>query len=186
MPKSAPNPVFIVEGHMEQRFIQDICPGKTVLKLSCNGKDVSISRIASRVKSFINVKRNNYPFVIIFDREGREESCDDLRKSLIEELESRGVDQSKLIIGIADRMMENWMLADSDCIAEVQELKKHPKPCEGEFGERQIRKLIKTYGKTTMGVRMLKKMNPRKVAENSPSFRKLFEQINFECWWTDR
>ena len=42
-------PAFLVEGHLEQRFVQAVCPGSSVLRLNCNGDKVAIEAVAKRV-----------------------------------------------------------------------------------------------------------------------------------------
>ena len=42
-----PEPAFLVDGHMEQLIIQQLCPKKPVRRIGCNGDDVSMAAIAN-------------------------------------------------------------------------------------------------------------------------------------------
>jgi hypothetical protein len=45
------NPAYLIDGHLEKKVIQQICPGAIVRILQCNGRDVSLQAIANRVAS---------------------------------------------------------------------------------------------------------------------------------------
>lgn len=107
---------FLVDGHMEQKIAQRLCAGCPVRILNINGRDVQIHAIAKQVATQFRLLNNRYyPVVILIDREERDVSADDLAKALVNEAERQGVPRDQLIVGVADRMIENWILADPNC-----------------------------------------------------------------------
>lgn len=184
------NPAYIVEGHMEQLFVQNICPRQPVRLLQCNGEDVAISAIANRVKLQLRFLKNYYPVILVFDRENRRESCDEMQRELMQRLSDMTVDTTHLIVAIADRTTENWILSDRVSLANDPEIDicRIPECVEGLHGKSLIRQAEKDgahYGETTSGYRLLRQMSPHTVAQNSISFRKFFEKLKFGCWWIE-
>ena len=59
-----PKPAFIVEGFMEKRIIQKLCPGTKVVRLNINGRDVAIEAIAKRIESHFRIFSNRYGAVL--------------------------------------------------------------------------------------------------------------------------
>ena len=92
------NPAFIVDGLMEKRIIQKVCPGKPVRLLNCNGKAVSYEAAAKRVASLVRLLKNNYPIVIIFDREERSDTSLQITTFLKEAILSQGIQQVDLLL----------------------------------------------------------------------------------------
>jgi hypothetical protein len=66
-----PEPAFLVEGQMEQRIIQSLCPNKPVRLIRCNGDDVSMAAIARALNARLRLLLNYSPIIIILDRERR-------------------------------------------------------------------------------------------------------------------
>src|ERR1700692_1702768 len=108
-----PDPAFIVEGHMEQLIIQKLCPGKPVQRLEINGDQVQISAIVDRIEIIYRILNNRFfPVCVVFDREGRQATCDEILAEVVTEMVARKLDIDQFRIGICDRMIENWILAD--------------------------------------------------------------------------
>lgn len=184
-----PNPAFLVEGHMEQRFLSNVCPGQPVRRIGCNGDQVSMQGLAKHLETHIRLLPNNYPLVIIFDRERRVETCAQLELDLRADLKNRGVDNDSLIIGIADRTTENWILADRATLAQQYPKCAFPKGDDGDFGKSVLSKALKPvdiYNETTTGVSLLKSLNPQNARQHSVSLDDLLDQIKFDCWWLDQ
>lgn len=183
------NPAFFVEGHMEQRFITQVCKGSPVRRIGCNGDQVTMAGMARHLAPLIRLLSNNYPLIVFFDRERRDESCEDLGNQLLAELVSFEVDTRNVVIGVADRTIENWIIADHSLHQRVDSLKDGACNTEGEFGKTLIRNALietKNYNETTTGVDLLKAMNPTVARQNSPSFDQFLEKIDLPCWWLDR
>jgi hypothetical protein len=63
-----PDLAFIVEGNCEQRALQKICPGKKVVTLGLNGRDVSVAAMGRQIAAVSNVFSNRfYPIIVLFD-----------------------------------------------------------------------------------------------------------------------
>jgi hypothetical protein len=127
---------FLVDGHLEQYFIQQVCPDHPVRRIGCNGHSVSLEAIAKHIASHCRLFDNRYyPIIIIIDREDRDETACEIKNSLITLLQKEGVKDS-LIVAVADRMIENWILADQSVIKEHPDRKQlahiHPEGLHGK------------------------------------------------------
>jgi hypothetical protein len=77
------DPAYIVEGDLEQKFIQNVCPGCSVRRLNCNGRDVSLEAIARRVGTLGRLLHKRHsPIIVVFDREGRPEPSEQIEETL--------------------------------------------------------------------------------------------------------
>ena len=181
------NIAFFVEGHLEKKFIQQICKGKVVRMLACNGKAVSTQAIAKRIASHCRLLGGkHYPIVTWVDLESRNVSAVEFAADLLQSVRDEGVIDD-LIIGVADKMIENWILADREVVLESSNRKRqYPTEIEGLYGKGLIKKLIPNYHETTTGVYLLKKCRPSKMVA-SPSFNAFYQQLaGLDCWWLHR
>lgn len=185
-------PAFLVEGDLEQKFIQNVCPTCPVQKINCNGDQTSLDAIAKRVGTLGRLlHKRNTPIVVVFDREGREETVEMLEKQFRDALSREAIDVP-VIVGIPDRSIESWILADyrqfvlSAAIADDERVV----PSEGKNGKSIIKKLIgaeRKYVETIDGVAWLKAANPAVMKKHSASFAQLFCALGgIECWWLNR
>lgn len=181
------NPAFIVDGFTEKLIIQHLCPGKPISRTDLNGKNVTLDAIAKKIASLIRLFNNrHYPIVVLIDKEERTQSVHEIIDSLHTKLEENGIVGCDVRIGVADRMIENWILADWDCL-EPKNVNK-PLITEGINGAAAIRKLKGSYSKTTDGVELFLSANQQTIYHQSESYRcfadKLVdlncEYINFE------
>lgn len=175
-----PNPAFIVDGHTEQSFIGKICPGKPVQRTNLNGNGVTIEAIAKKVASLIRLFGNrHYPIIILVDRENRNESANELCGLLQNALENEGITDQDLRIGFADKMIENWILADYKLIDDIEN---KPKSTDGLSGASVIKKIKGSYNKVIDGVELLGKIDKPTVYNASPSFKNFVDSLNgVEC-----
>jgi len=181
--------VFLVDGRLEQKFIQSVCPGQPVRYINCNGDDVAIETMAKFIASLIRILDNKYyPIVIVIDRESRDITSCDMCSVLLRYLKENEEVQDKVIIGVADRMIENWILADPEIV------RSHPNyndnsvsVCESTNGKGKINNCINLYHETTIGVELLLKCRASIIKVNSPSFANLFNQLQLEdCQWLNK
>src|ERR1044072_2910006 len=101
-------PAYLVEGDLEQKFIQNTCPGCKVQKINCNGDDVSLEAIAKRVGSLGRFAHTRHsPLIVIFDRERRDETSEQIEAKFREILTHEQI-QVPIIVGIPDRDTESW------------------------------------------------------------------------------
>lgn len=185
-------PAFLVEGDLEQKFIQNACPGAPVRKINCNGDSVCIESIAKRVGSLARLLHKRFsPIVVIFDRENREISARDLKRKFIEALKTECID-SKVIVGIPDRDIENWILADYSVFSSAAGIESVliPPSFEGKKGKSIIKKSLgneKSYVETVDGVAWLKSCRANVIRENSASFSEFMDElIGLQCRWLDQ
>jgi hypothetical protein len=180
---------FIVEGELEKLFIQNVCPGSTVRLLQCNGDNVPMSIVAKKVGSLCRLlQKRHAKIVVLFDREARDEPCDALRADCLRRLRDHEDVSADVIIGIPDRDIETWLLADLEMLrAAIDGLAPSCAPCEGEKGKPRLKHSLPAgmrYVETDHGPRWLKKARPHRISENSQSFRVLAEQLaSLHCWW---
>jgi hypothetical protein len=127
-----------------------------------------------------------HPIVIILDRERRAERCHDLIQELSGLLDGHN-HHGRYVVGMADRTIENWILADWQFI--VQENPSYqslPDGVEIEHGKSIVKRLMPKeiyYHETTIGVELFLKCRPHKMYEANESFRSFVSQLNLQCWW---
>src|SRR5208283_793778 len=115
-------PAFIVEGHLEQDFVQAMCEGSPVRRIGCNGNDVKIDAIAKHVATHARLLQRRFdPLVVVFDRERRKETCAELERALKTELVNQSV-TARIIVGIPDRDIESWILSDFETFARTLQI----------------------------------------------------------------
>ena len=182
-------PAFIVDGQQEQKIIQQLCPGAPVRILNCNGEDVKLDAAAKRIASLIRLMGNRYyPYVIIFDREKRRETAAIISKTLVNLIRADDIDD-EIVIGIPDRMIENWLLADWENIQSQGKLRNSNvrKTFECSNGKAIIKKLLPKngiYQETVQGVSWFLKANVKAIYEKSPSFHLFANALQeLSCAW---
>jgi Domain of unknown function (DUF4276) len=180
------NPAFIVDGFTELTIIQKICPNRPI-KRSINGKDVSLKRTAAEIVTIIRAMNNRYyPIVILTDREKRPDDfltvAAELNREIIEQLATKNI-TADIRIGVADRMIENWILADANALGNPVEI---PDETDGLGGKGLMRKIMPTYNETGDGSDLFLKADPAKMYENSPSFKHFVNQLeDLNCPYLD-
>lgn len=177
-------PAFFVDGHMEKRITQRICPGAPVRVLNINGRDVNLSAIAKQIATQFRLLGNRYyPVVALIDRETRAQSVSEIKLDLLSAVEVLGVPRDQLIVGVADRMIENWILADPSKICGLPE----DLECDGCDGKSVLKHYLAkaeiSYHETTVGVDLFCDADPFTVAKNSISFREFASVLRPYCSW---
>lgn len=177
------NPAFIVDGFTEKLIIGRLCPGKPVRRTDLNGKDVSIEAIANKVASLIRLLNNRYyPIIVVIDREERKEDIQSIIDKLLAELNKRGLNKEDIRINVADRKIENWIIADWEIIGDIES---KPKDTDGLNGVAIIKKNLRSYTKTTDGVDLFIKANPSIIYKNSPSYKRFIDSLEgIKCQYT--
>lgn len=182
------NPAFLVDGQLEQRFIQNVCPKAPVRILNCNGDKVSSSAIVKRIATHYRLLIKRYtPIIIVIDRESRSNTANEFKNEIIKLLADENI-LDNYFLGVADRMIENWILADKLNISQYTKIDISSIPdAEGEHGKGFIKKFIIDYHETTIGVELLKKSNPMRML-GSESFKEFYTSIknSVNCWWLNR
>jgi len=169
------NPAFIVDGFTERNIIQNICPGAPIRRTDLNGKDVSVEAMAKKIASLIRLLNNrHYPIIILVDKESRKISCKEMISKLEASIKSEGINNLDFRVGVADRMLENWIIADW---AKLKTKKGKPSSTDCINGCGQLKELIGSYGKTTDCVEMFLNADIKKIYKNSPSFKIFADKI---------
>jgi hypothetical protein len=182
-------PAYLVEGDLEQKFVQNVCPGCPVQKINCNGETTSLEAISKRVGTLGRLLHKRHsPLIVVFDREGREESAENLEKAFRKVLVQEQIDVP-VIVGIPDRNIEAWILADYEMFLQSSGSAASSliTSCEGRNGKSVIKQTLadgKAYVETIDGVAWLKAARPAVMQQHSPSFNRLFSTLsNLDCWW---
>jgi len=176
-------PAFLVDGVTEKRFVQAICTDHPVKLTNLNGNSVTTAALAKQLASLIRLwKQRYYPVVVVVDLEKRSQSAAEFATDLRVALEQHGIDDL-LVIGVADQMIENWMIADPDLWPE-QEI---PENVDGRSGATVLKRYMKEYDKAANGPQLLQRSRASEIGRRSPSFSALREQlIELECHWLGR
>lgn len=115
-------PAFFVDGPMERKILQNLDVSSPIRITGLNGNKVEISAIVKKIAPSIRLLEKKYdPIIILIDREGRQISAKKIIQELTIELKKNDV-KNNLIIGVADRMIENWILADWDNFKKISEI----------------------------------------------------------------
>jgi hypothetical protein len=173
-------PAFIVEGAMERRIIEQLCGGVPVRLIGANGTEVPIEAMAKFAYAQVRMLLNRFfPIVIIFDREGRDETADDIAEKMIGCLACRGIDPGQIRIYVADCCSESWIMPciDEKCeiIQEVTDIKPPEKPCTKGNLKRRFRANGLSYVETVDGVRLFCSSGAERMAMASENFRAISE-----------
>jgi hypothetical protein len=186
-----PEPAFLVDGVMEQRIIGQICRGKTVQRLNCNGTNTPLEVIVNRIEFHIRILNNRYsPIIVLIDREKRRRTCEEIAVEMSRLLSGRGYG-GQLVLGVVDRCIENWILADwSSVVEHFKEYRIVTRSegalFEGTQGKTELKKLLPRellYNEPTWGKDMFLCCRPDRIYENSASFRTFVDQLNLPCPW---
>ncbi len=169
------NPAFIVDGYTEKLIVNHYCPTAKVARTDLNGKNVTLQAIANKIIAYIKIFNNKYyPIIILVDRENRIENCNELSKKLLSLIKEKDPIDNDIRVAFADKMIENWILADWQVLETV---KSKPENTDGLNGSSEIKKIRNSYSKTTDGVDLLKKCCIKNIYYNSPSFQKFINLI---------
>lgn len=178
-------PAFIVDGFTERNILQNICPGMPIRRIDLNGKNVSLEAMSKRIASIIRVLNNNYyPIIILVDKEERSLTYLQMQTKLKELIVNEGINNCDLRIGVADRMLENWILADWESIEN-----KRPRPANTDSinGCAKLKSIVGSYGKTTDGVDLFLKADINKQYKYSPSFRDFVHKLlDIDCEYINK
>lgn len=178
------NPAFIVDGFTEKNIIDQICPKRPIRRTDLNGKDVTLDAISERLALHIRLLGNRYyPIIIIIDKENRTQSCEEICKYIYRKLNSLGICNQDIRISIADKMIENWLIADTS-IFEPNEV---PNKFDGVNGAFILRKKFGSYSKSTDCLKLINSFDAKIAYKNSESFKFFVDNLEgVECGFTQR
>lgn len=169
------NPAFIIDGFTERNILQNICPGAPIRRTDLNGKNVSIEAMGKKIASLIRVLNNrHYPIIILVDKESRNISCKEMIKKLETSIKNEGIENIDFRVGVADRMLENWILADWE---KLRCKMKKPSNTDNINGCAKLKEAIGSYGKTTDCVEMFLNADVSNIYKHSVSFKIFADKI---------
>lgn len=174
---------FLVDGQTEQRFIQEICPNSVVQRLNLNGTGVSAEAIAKRASSLIRLWGGKYyPIVVLVDLEGRSVSHDAFSEDLYSAIATQGI-KDEVRVCVAKRMIENWVLADSELIGWTDPVDN----VDDYHGAFFLKKILGDYDKAGDGPTLLRRARASRIRIRSPSFDFSFRKLmDLKCPWLMR
>lgn len=177
------NPAFIVDGFTEKNIIDRICPNRPIRRTDLNGKNVTLDKIAERLGTYLRLFNNRYyPIIVIIDKEDRTESCEQIINYLIEKLNELGFKDQDIRISIADRMIENWLIADTRIFSDNE----IPSKIDGVNGSAILKKKYGSYSKSTDCLKIINSFNPEIAYRTSSSFKQFIHNIDdLECSFTE-
>lgn len=182
-------PAFIVEGYQEQKIVQTICANSKVVLLGSNGNAVNINHIFKKIKAHVKIFNNRYyPIFVIFDREDRKLTCEEIIDEIFNLLENEGMKKDQFIFGIPDRKIESWIIPFIDpngCFTDDPVDEFEGKNCLGKL-EKRLQETGEAYNKSTNGIRLFTKIHPEKLAQVSSSFAYFYRSAKEHCIWMRR
>ncbi len=175
------NPAFIVDGYTELKIVQNICPGRPVKRTDLNGNTVTFQAIAKKIASQIRLMSNRYyPIIILIDKEQRDVTFTEMANQIRQLLIDEGLGDQDIRIGIADRMIENWIIADWEKLTGT--LANKPLQTDGSNGTSVLKKILTGYDKTTDGVELFVGARQSIIYDNSPSYKDFIDKLEgIEC-----
>jgi len=175
----------LVEGHTETHFVKAAYPRAIVQRCLPNGKDVDIDVIIETIHDRMEILGGDIKKVlIIFDREGRTESAEYIQNYVREKL-SKICNNRTFYIGVSDKQIENWIVADSDYIGKRYIKPEYKYPGDGTSGKEILKRLHGTDQAPGDKARMLKLTTPSQSKLNSVSLANFVNQIDFPWDWAE-
>jgi hypothetical protein len=175
--------VALVEGHTEAHFIEATYANAIVQRPFPNGKDVAIDVIVeSIVDALETVGGSIKKVVVLLDRERREASAAEIAGRIISELTHK-CPSRKIYVGVSDRQIENWILADEIYIR--RRFNTEFRYAGDGFPAKAV--LEDLCGRVLKGPRdkanMLKECSALRGSERSESLRMFRNLIDFDWSW---
>ena len=94
-------------------------------------------------------------------------------------MNNEGIIDQDVRIGFADRMIENWIIADFKLIGNLHH---KPETTDGLKGAGVIKKSLGSYNKVIDGVKLLLSIDRTVVYKNSASFQYFIDKLHsIEC-----
>lgn len=174
---------LIVEGHTEYLSFQRHTPRKYIKRARRFSGSAKIETIAEEIASLSRILSANCRIIIaVLDREGRIETRVELEDKIEKALKKFNISKILVIIVCADRMFENWLLADVASIKSKLYVKNTAKQknFEGKNGVDELKKIFEkkySYNKTTHGVELYNLLDSRVASGNSSSYTKFLNNL---------
>lgn len=173
----------IVEGHTEAHFVKATYASVHVTRAIPNGRTVAIDVIVEAIVDAIEVLGGSISKVLILlDREDREMSAIDMaaaiRAGILQKCTGR-----TLYIGVTDRQIENWIIADEKKMRSLFD-STFQYAGDGTFGKGTLQSLSDgVYRAPGDNALLLKSCSATQGALKSPSLAGLISSIDFDWPW---
>jgi hypothetical protein len=175
---------FIVDGFLEKKVVQRLCKGAPIRMTNFNGRDVSVDALSKAVSSLITwLQGNNFPIVVITDREERAASAENLENEIRRRLIEFGHRGQDIVVSVSDRMIENWILSGVLMPDEFRD--QYNGNCDGCNGKRHLKEVCRkrgfNYDETVIGVELFCSMDLFLASSRSPSFERFATYMKTYC-----
>jgi hypothetical protein len=185
-----PKIVAFVEGDMEQMFLNNNFNYVKVVSVS-NGISWSTNALADQIASFYKADEYYSWWMIVWvDRERRPENSDEIEQHIREKLCDAGADPERIKILVADRMIENVILADEKFIRLHFGDIDYSYQSSGLGGKRILSEkygqLGIHYRETKHEVAALKMIRLFRAAQSCAAVSRFVNVNPLPCWWIDQ
>lgn len=182
--------IFIVDGDMEREFIEKVCGQRFPIRIIPNSRNLNKERLWEFIATHLRELKNRYNQATIWiDHEGRQESPQDVKQYILDNTTTYIGDEFTVYIGIANKMKENWMLADPDAISQHYNTDFTYDPSyEGAGGKTIIKRIARkcndNYIERIDGVEILRRSCILNISNNSESANDFLQDIHgIDCLW---
>ncbi|WP_338424815.1 hypothetical protein [Sphingopyxis kveilinensis] len=171
---------------MERQFVNANFKYIRVIPLD-NGVTWSIEQICNKISTTYRALNLNCVVIVWLDREGRDETAEQIREQIYQALINLGAEPQNIRIMVCDRMTENVILADEQVISDLFQLEAYEYAHEGKNGKHILKEFYKShninYKEMKEGVALLKRIRLDRASQKSASVARFRADWNGDCWW---
>lgn len=178
---------FIVDGDLEKNLLQNVCKGAAIRKIG-NGDGFPTHVIIKQIMTLVRALNNRYEHVaILYDREDRTTSAENFATEIRDALIAAGIGEQAFSVHIKDREVEDWILADPECLEAFLGSRVDVSGLRGKAGLSGVLKAAgRKYSEVAIGTDLLKSVVCSKACERSDSLARFRADFPKECWWLER
>lgn len=176
----------LVDGRAEQLFFEAALPGCRVRRILPNGRNVSLELIGEKIIDGHN-SFGGYVDTLIakLDREQRPASCSTMAQELKSILDKAKISRPT-ILAIADRCLENWILADDARISELTG-SNYTYCHEGRMGKSTLSNILSQTSMSFVETsRHLLSSKASNISASSVSFDAFSKNVHFSWYWIEQ
>lgn len=173
-------PVLIVEGLSFALAATCVFPRRKAIDLGGLGHALTAGAIAKRAEPLIRIQlAKGCRVVLSVDREVRSTAATALEAAIHAALP---IDcQERVAVVVADRMLENWLLADVRGLTKRSYISRsaRQRQYEGTHGKNELRQLFvdHDYDETTHAPELMKHVRMKMAVKNSTSFKRFVQRV---------
>jgi len=176
--------IAIVEGKTEVEFVKATMPRPHVMTPFPNGKRTPVGHICEAIVDALEgFGGTNRDVVILVDREKRDETAVSIRDTILKAVSSK-FPSMRFHIGVSDRHIENWIVADESFVKNTYNLPEYSYCGDGAFGDMTLHRLNSDVSIGAVDrARLLRAASAKNIAAVSPSFERFVRSIDFDWYW---